>query len=190
MHPFLRTLTGAVISAGAVLAMLSWPAALPRASARPTPPPFAIGDSVMLGARPCLERAGLRVDSLGSRQISAGLEILRSMRTSLPDQVVVHLGTNGGMHPEDLARLMRILRDVRRIVLVTIQLPENGRYTFEVRTNDAIRAVASRYKRVRIVEWNARSDRQAGLTWSDHIHVTPRGCEVYARMVVRALNEP
>ncbi len=158
------------------------------AYAAPAPDTFAIGDSVMLGARSCLQADGITVDALGSRQIAAGLATLRHRRTSLPARVVVHLGTNGGLDAEDLAVLRHVLRDVERIVIVTIQLPDDySRYTFENRTNDAIRAFAARYQRVHLVEWNIRSDRQPGLLWSDHIHVTPRGCTVYARLVARAL---
>jgi hypothetical protein len=172
-----------LVAAAVCVAPLAGPA-----HAAPARDTFAIGDSVMLGARSCLQADGITVDALGSRQISAGLATLRHRRTSLPARVVVHLGTNGGLDAVDLSVLRHVLRDVERIVIVTIQLPDDySRYTFEDRTNDAIRAFAARYERVHLVEWNIRSDRQRGLLWSDHIHVTPRGCTVYARLVARAL---
>ena len=55
-----------------------------------------IGDSVMLGAKPQLLESGLsKVDAKVSRQASEGPGILRSWGSKLPNNVVVHLGTNG-----------------------------------------------------------------------------------------------
>lgn len=145
---------------------------------------FAIGDSVMLGARDCLKDKGIKVDAVGSRSIAAGTEVLRN-RAHLPRRVVVHLGTNGGAYPEDFDRLMRVLKDRTVVVVVTIQLPNDySRYTFEKRTNKAIRALPKRYPNVRVVDWNRAA--QAHLTtwfWGDEIHLPPRGCEAFADMV-------
>lgn len=147
---------------------------------------FAIGDSVMLGAKSCLEERGIMVDALGSRQVAAATETLRS-RPHLPRRVVVHTGTNGGVYPEDLDRMMRVLKDRAVVVFVTIQLPDiYSRYTYEKRTNRAIRDLPSRYPNVRVVDWNAAA--QAHLRtwfWSDQIHLPPAGCRAFARMVDR-----
>src|SRR4051794_5220752 len=49
-------------------------------------PPFALGDSVMLGAAEALAHAGIKVDARGCRQMSAGLDILarRKRKHRLP----------------------------------------------------------------------------------------------------------
>lgn len=143
---------------------------------------FAIGDSVMIGARPCLEARDYIVDAVGSRQISAGIDTLRARRSSLPSRVVVHLGTNGGAYPADLDRVVKAIGRKRLIIFVTIQLPNNySRYTFEERTNSAIRELSQRYNNVRVFDWNSISDSRPHLFWADGFHVNPTGCASYAK---------
>ena len=151
-------------------------------------PVFAIGDSVMMGARTCIEPRRYRVDALGSRQIAAGTEVLRTRVDRLPQRVVVHLGTNGGAYPEDFDRIVRILGRERTIVFVTIQLPNDySRYTFEERTNAAIRALPERHPNVRVFDWNAASNTRPGWFWADGFHVRPEGCAAYARLLDRVV---
>ncbi len=143
---------------------------------------FAIGDSVMIGARTCLEARRYTVDAVGSRQISAGIETLRARRSSLPKRVVVHLGTNGGAYPADLDRVVKAIGRKRLIIFVTIQLPNNySRYTFEERTNAAIRELPERYDNVRVFDWNAITNNRPHLFWADGFHVNPKGCASYAK---------
>ena len=143
---------------------------------------FAIGDSVMMGARTCLEARRYTVDAVGSRQISAGIDTLKVRRASLPNRVVVHLGTNGGAYPADLDRVVKAIGKRRLIIFVTIQLPNNySRYTFEERTNAAIRALPERYDNVRVFDWNAITNNRPHLFWADGFHVRPEGCATYAK---------
>ena len=186
------------VRAGAALAVAAGCllTAVTPASASPPPRPytgtvFSIGDSVMMGARSCLEPRGFRVDALGSRQIAAGTSVLSRMKDSLPSRVVVHLGTNGGAYPEDFDRIVRLLGRDRIIVFVTIQLPNNySRYTFEERTNAAIRALPQRHRNVRVFDWNAFSNTRPHLFWSDGFHVRPRGCESYAKKLDKIVRAP
>lgn len=176
-----------IIAALAVLAMIATaPATAGPAEAKQRKPyagrVFAIGDSVMMGARSCMEPRGYTVDAVGSRQIAAGIQTLRARRDSLPKRVVVHLGTNGGAYPKDLDRVVRVLGRKRTIIFVTIQLPNNySRYTFEERTNAAIRALPERYDNVRVFDWNAISNSRPHLFWADGFHLRPKGCQSYAK---------
>lgn len=177
-----------IIAALAVLAMIATaPATAGPAEAKQKKKPYsgriyAIGDSVMMGARSCMEPRGYTVDAVGSRQIAAGIQTLRARRDSLPKRVVVHLGTNGGAYPKDLDRVVRVLGRKRTIIFVTIQLPNNySRYTFEERTNAAIRALPERYDNVRVFDWNAISNSRPHLFWADGFHLRPKGCQSYAK---------
>ena len=154
---------------------------------------FTIGDSVMLGAQPCLERLGYTVDAQGSRSVRAGLLALaRAERERrLPSWVVVHLGTNGGVTREDVDAILDILGPTRQVVLTTVQLPEDPtRYTFEVSSNLALHAAARRHANVRIADWHAMSDRYPGMVWSEGIHLTPMGCWAYADLIRTTLAAP
>ena len=172
-----------LLAAAACLATLVPPAPTAHAAKSPYPSRiFAIGDSVMMGARSCLEVRKYSVDALGSRQINAGIATLRAKRNSLPQRVVVHLGTNGGAYPADLDRVVKVLGRKRTIIFVTIQLPNNySRYTFEERTNAAIRALPQRHRNVRVFDWNAITNNRPRLFWGDGFHVNPRGCKAYAK---------
>lgn len=152
---------------------------------------LAVGDSVMLGAKRCLEATDVIVDSLGNRRISAGIDLLKGLGAKVPARVVVHLGTNGGIEPQDLDRLMKALGPARRVFLLTIQLPDNTtRYTFEDRTNAAIARIPYRYPNAYVLDWNRLSDRVDGLVGGDHIHLTNRGCDAYANLVNSLVRSP
>lgn len=145
----------------------------------------------MLGAKRCLEAQDVIVDSLGNRRISSGIDVLRDLGAKAPARVVVHLGTNGGLEPRDLDRLMNVLGPNRRVFLLTIQLPDNTpRYTFEDRTNAAIARIPYRYRNAYVLDWNRVSDRVDGLVGGDHIHLTNRGCEAYADLVSGLVRSP
>lgn len=145
---------------------------------------FALGDSVMLGAKPCLQPLRWVVDTKGSRQADAGAEVLLAKRSRLPRVVVVHLGTNGGIVREQFDRIMAILGPRRTVVWVTIQLPETSRYTKEDSSNRVIRLGVKRYRNARLADWNALSyPHRRTWMWGDGIHLTPTGCRNFARIV-------
>ena len=58
---------------------------------------YAIGDSVMLGARQALIARGFRVNAEVSRQFDDAIRLVRDLAAGghLPVNVIVHLGTNG-----------------------------------------------------------------------------------------------
>jgi hypothetical protein len=154
---------------------------------------YAIGDSVMLGAQPCLERLGYAVDAQGSRSVRAGLLALALAKRErrLPSWVVVHLGTNGGVTWQDIDAILDLLGPTRQVVLTTVQLPNDPtRYTFETSSNLALHSAALRHANVRIADWHAMSDRYPGMVWSEGIHLTPMGCWAYADLVRTTLAVP
>jgi hypothetical protein len=157
----------------------------------PGPPPFrgqgfAIGDSVMMGARRCLEPKAWTVDAVGSRQADAVGDILWAKRGRLPRVIVVHTGTNAGVEQRQFDRIMRIVGHRVVVVWVTVQLPETPRYTREDSTNRVIRSSVPRYLNARLADWNAVSfPHRHQWMWGDGIHLTPAGCLAYARLVDR-----
>jgi hypothetical protein len=159
------------------------PTKLRRAGA----PPLAIGDSVMLGAAPQLRRRGFEIDVRGCRQMSEGLGVLSARRRagSLPDVVVVALGTNWTVTIDQIRAALRILGPERVLGLVTP--PEVG----GVASSDqaAIRAAGRRWKlRVKVLDWVAKS---AGRSWTwDGMHLKPEGAAAYARLLSQAFDWP
>ncbi|MCA0329697.1 MAG: hypothetical protein LCI03_07305 [Actinobacteria bacterium] len=157
----------------------------------PGPPPFrgqgfAIGDSVMMGARRCLEPKAWTVDAVGSRQADAVADNLWARRGHLPRVIVVHTGTNAGVDQRQFDRIMRVVGNRITVVWVTVQLPETPRYTREDSTNRVIRSSVPRHLNARLADWNAVSfPHRHQWMWGDGIHLTPAGCTAYARLVDR-----
>ena len=152
---------------------------------------FGVGDSVLAGAARCLAKRGVKVDAHESRQIDAGLDVLRKKAKDLPPRVLVHLGTNGGATASDLDSIMTVLGPNRLVVWSTIQLPDDpSRYTYEASTNEAIAALPQRYDNVRIFDWNAITTQQPSWIYGEGIHMTPEGCQGYADLVSGLLRAP
>jgi hypothetical protein len=154
---------------------------------RPGAPPLAIGDSVMLGAAPQLRSKGFEIDVRGCRQMSEGLGVLsaRKRAGSLPDVVVVALGTNWTVTTDQIRSALRILGPDRVLGLVTPPEAGGGASSDQA----AIRAAGRRWKlRVKVLDWVARS---AGKPWTwDGMHLRPEGATAYARLLSRAFTWP
>jgi hypothetical protein len=160
---------------------------LPTKLRRPGAPPLAVGDSVMLGAAPQLRRRGFEIDARGCRQMSEGLALLAARRRAgtLPDVVVVALGTNWTVTTSQIRTALRILGPERVLGLVTS--PETG----GVPSSDqaVMRAAGRRWRlRVKVLDWVRHS---AGHAWTwDGMHLKPAGAVAYARLLSRALSWP
>lgn len=162
--------------------------AVPTHDESPDESIIAIGDSVMLGAKRCLEKAGIAVDAKGSRSPRAGLSTMRTLGSHLPAHLIVHLGTNGGIDRRLADEVMTLAGPGRTVTWITIQLPDDTpRYTFEARSNQVIRDVVAFYPNTRLADWNELSDRVGGLVWPEGIHLTPDGCQAYAQIVQSAV---
>ena len=162
---------------------------------RPAPPAvrragkvLAVGDSVMLGASPALQRAlGSRavVDAAVSRQFAVGAGIIDQGLVRLkPDTVVVHLGNNGYVPFDELEALMKRLRATQRVVLVNVRVP----LQWEESVNDALEYAASRYDNAVLVDWYRVSGNSEVLV--DGTHMTAEGARLYARTIARAVRAP
>jgi hypothetical protein len=152
-----------------------------------SPPPLAIGDSIMLGAAEPLRRRGFEVDARVCRQMSEGLRVLRARARagSLPSVVAIGLGTNWTVTLGQIRTALRILGRGRVLGLVTPR--EAGGVASS--DQEAIRAAGRRWPgRVRVIDWVAHSAGHRDWFWSDGLHLTPRGARALARLMSRALS--
>ena len=128
-----------------------------RAGARPLPPPTkitAIGDSVMLGSQPALAATFgpmLQLDAAVSRQAEDAVKVagLLGAAGQLGDRVVVHLGTNGIIRPDQFEELMRILAAVPRVVIVNTSVPR----PWEAPVNELLAAAVPTYPNAVLLDW-------------------------------------
>jgi hypothetical protein len=145
--------------------------------------PLAIGDSVMLGAARELSYRGFEVDARCARNPSEGLSILRQRRRrgTLPEIVVMALGTNIAISSREIRQMLRTVGRRRTLMLVT---PFREWHPFHTRP---MRRVARRHpKRVKLIDWSARASGNRQWFWSDGTHLRPGGVTVYTRMLKRA----
>jgi len=187
------TTTLTMLPATTVAPSTAPPATAPPTTLPPVAPPkggggaLCIGDSVMQAASPkyynLLAMCGT-VDAAVSRQWGGAVGTVRSYRP-YPDRVVIHLGTNGFTSAEEIDAVLRPLSDVRRVVLVTVQL--NGTRRWESSENVEIAAAATRWPNVRIADWKAVSEGHPEYFRSDHIHPTQAGAIAYANVINGAL---
>jgi peptidoglycan/LPS O-acetylase OafA/YrhL len=159
----------------------------PLPSATPVPEPgghvTAIGDSVMLGAATALvDTIGsdrVMVDASESRQFSAGVDTIQQYRDSgqLGDDVVVQLGTNGTINPEDFDRMMGILQG-RKVILLNAKVPR----PWEGQVNDTLADGARRYNAT-LIDWHTIASQHPEFFWDDGIHLRPEGAAFYAQLI-------
>ena len=142
--------------------------------------PLAIGDSVMYGAAWKLSHRGFEVDAMCGRSPAGGLFTLRNRRRkgTLPEIVVVALGTNVFPTSRDISRMLRVLGHRRTLMLVTpfrSWRPVGG---------TAIRRAAQRYsRRIELIDWSSRARFNRQWFWSDGTHLRTAGEFAYARLL-------
>ena len=190
-----QILIGEQVSA-ATRAQAPQPAAAPAAST-PAQSPIArkvvgrqitaVGDSVMAAGAMALHAVlpGIYIDAVPSRQMPAGLAVLRRLARSgrLRPVVVVGLGTNYIVTTGELNQLMRLLGPDRKLVLINTYVPDQ----WSKQVNATMTAYVRRYPGIVLADWFDTIRTRTYLLWPDDIHPQLPGTRVYARMVYRAV---
>jgi hypothetical protein len=163
------------------------PAAVPRKIAGQQV--TAIGDSVMAASAMALAKVlpGIYIDAVPSRQMPAGLAVVRHLaRTGrLRQVVVIGLGTNYIVTTRQLNQLLQIIGPNRQLVLVNTYVPDA--WSREVNATDA--GFVRRHPNVVLADWYDTIRTRMYLLWPDHVHPEIPGTAVYARMVYRAVQQ-
>jgi hypothetical protein len=132
--------------------------------------PFAIGESVMFGARTQLEAAGFTVNAGESRQAYDVIELVAQMRAAarLGNTVVIHVGTNGEVTDADFAAIMANLppEEVRSVWFLTV----GGDRPWVVENNKRILALPAKHPNVSIGYWADIASTLPGMA-TDGIHL-------------------
>lgn len=168
---------------------------------------FAVGDSVMLGAREhlrALRDVRVSVDAVVCRQathsvpgpvtcagtsfpegITSGLAVLREARArgELGDAVVLMLGSNEGITAPQFEELMQELADVPLVVWMT------NTVRWQRKTNDVLRAGVERHPNAMVLDW-ARHSRGKPWFGKDRIHLNRAGRTAFADLVASGLRSP
>ena len=175
MRPFIRNSMLSVLVAAAILVAAASPAgAIPAGR-------YAIGDSVMLGAKGQLQNRGFIVNAVKSRQFSDAVTIVKQKARSgvLRKKLVIHLGTNGILiQAYQCDHIAKYAGKHRRVFLVTNTGP-TSRPKIRKAQNIRLRACAKRHRNTKLIDWYGYS-RGHGAWFYDGMHLTPKGRIAYA----------
>ena len=172
---------GGLLAAGAAVVAAALCAGALAVPAQAATDRYAIGDSVMLGAAGDLKDAGFRVDATESRQAYKGPALVRSKRSHLPTNVVVHLGTNGTYPLSTCKALVKAAGPDRRVFLVTVHVPRSWKKANNRMLRQCDAAFAA--DRVHVIDWDKAASSHPAWLYSDHIHLKPAGSAGFARLI-------
>ena len=147
---------------------------------------YAIGDSVMLGAKSQLTARGFVVNVKKSRQFYEAVPIVKQKKANglLRRKVVIHLGTNGVLiQASDCDKISRIAGRHRRVFLVTVTGPTKYPKIRKAQ-NIRLHACADRHRNTKLIDWYAYSRGHGGWFY-DGMHLTSKGRAAYARLLDR-----
>ena len=165
------------------------PETAPTTVAPVGPSKIAIGDSVQLGAAAELEAAGFFVDAEESRAFVRGIDIVQALvdQGQLPDELVIHLGTNGPIRESEMEQLMVLVVDVPKVLLVENDVPKD----YEVTNNSLMVNAASSRANVGVLYWNGLAGSCVGdCIYQDGYHLKSTGAAYYTALVTAAFASP
>lgn len=160
------------------------------AAAEPSDRITALGDSVMLGARPALTRVLpiSYLDAQVGRQAHELLKLLKQMKQAqtLTPTVLMHIGTNGYIYERNLREMLTLLDDRERVVLINVHA--DRRWTPD--NNQVLAEVTQKFSNVLLIDWAQQGRLHPEYFASDGIHLSGSGMRAYSELVRSALNIP
>ena len=147
---------------------------------------YAIGDSVMLGARDELRAAGFRVNAVKSRRFQDAVPLVRRLVDGghLPVDLIVALGTNGLLDGADCDAIVSRAGSGRHVFLVTVKVPRSYRDANNIR----LRACADRHDNASVIDWYEFSRYHVAWFYDDGYHLTAAGQRAYVALVERSVD--
>jgi peptidoglycan/LPS O-acetylase OafA/YrhL len=147
----------------------------------------AIGDSVMLASSQGLSSVfpGIQTDASVSRSIMVAPEMVQGDLASgaLRQWVLIGLGTNSAIAPEQLDQVRDLIGPDRVMVLVNA----HGDRTWIPLTNQVLAEYAAAHKdNVVLVDWDAEANANPQMIASDGIHPS-MGSDIYAQVVKQSI---
>ncbi|MDH6670276.1 peptidoglycan/LPS O-acetylase OafA/YrhL/lysophospholipase L1-like esterase [Paenibacillus sp. LBL] len=150
----------------------------------------AIGDSVMLGVSPYLEKSlpGIHIDAVIGRQMRQADDLVPALKAQNRIDggiIIIGLGTNGAFSKKDLDSLLRPLDSAKQIVLVNTRVPRD----WEQNVNDMLAKAAAENPKVTLVDWYSASKDHPEYFRSDSVHLEPEGAAAYTSMLLQSIKK-
>ena len=140
---------------------------------------YAIGDSVMLGAKDELNGRGIKVNAVVSRQFRDAVPLVEQLKAAgrLRKKVVIHLGNNGILiDAAQCDRISAVAGPNRTVYLVNLKIPRSYRRT----QNQRLAACARRRANTQLIDWFHFSRSHPSWFAADGFHLTAEGQTRYA----------
>lgn len=148
----------------------------------------AIGDSVILGAVPSIQKAipTCIIDAKESRQVSQAEKVAGSLdkQGKLGNTVIIALGTNGTFNEATGQSLIDMLGKDRNIYWVTVY---GNHISWQDAANRAIDAVAEKNDNVHIIDWAGEAANHKEWFYDDGVHLNVNGQKAYADLILRSI---
>ncbi|MEE3393240.1 MAG: hypothetical protein VZR00_06205 [Lachnospiraceae bacterium] len=148
----------------------------------------AIGDSVMLGAAPALQRIvkGIEIDAEESRQVNAGIDIVKSLKDAgkLEKDVVIELGTNKVITEDSAQGLVDAIGTDHNIYWIKVYAKDQD-WTGDI--NKIIDDIGDKNANVTAVDWPGLAKSHPEWFYGDGVHINIKGQEGFAQMLNKAL---
>ena len=148
---------------------------------------WVTGDSVILGIRNKLAMQSeiALINARVGRQIP---ELIKAVEEDKPkvgsSSVVLNVGNNNSVSREDMVKLMELLKDQPKVVVVNTSVPR----TWRDGNNKIISEVVSRYSNAVLVDWASTAENHPEFFAPDGVHLIEAGSDVYVASILEALN--
>jgi hypothetical protein len=143
---------------------------------------YAIGDSVMLGAKEELSARGFRVNAVVSRQFRDAVPLVEQLKAAgrLRKKLIIHLGNNGILiEAAQCNRISEVAGPNRTVYLVNLKIPRWYRRI----QNERLAACAQRRANTQLIDWFHYSRTHASWFAADGFHLTSAGQTRYASFI-------
>jgi len=148
---------------------------------------WVTGDSVILGIRNklAMQEDIALINARVGRQIG---ELIAAVEEDKPrvgnSPVVLNVGNNNAVSREDMVKLMELLKDQPKVVVVNTSVPR----TWRDGNNRIIGEVVSGYPNAALVNWAEIAENHPEFFAPDGVHLIEAGSDVYIASILEALN--
>lgn len=151
-------------------------------------PLTAIGDSVLLDDSGDLQDVfpGAIVNGKVGRQASDMKDTINSMaqQGQLAKNVLVNIGTNGYVTPEQADDIVHAIGPNHQIFWVTAHVPTRE---WQNSVNNRIHKTADKYQNVHVIDWYTAAKNEPKWFVSDHVHPNDYGNRHYTSLIAKAI---
>jgi peptidoglycan/LPS O-acetylase OafA/YrhL len=148
---------------------------------------WVTGDSVILGIRNklAMQTEIALINASVGRQIPELIKAVEEDKSKVgSSSVVLNVGNNNSVSREDMVKLMELLKDQPKVVVVNTSVPR----TWREGNNKIISEVVAGYPNAVLVDWASTAENHPEFFAPDGVHLIEAGSDVYVASILEALN--